>query len=268
MKKRKINNNKTNNNKKKRRKGIYILPNLFTTVSLFFGFFSIISTLEQRYEPAAIMILISCIFDMLDGRVARLTHTTSQFGMEYDSLSDLVAFGVAPGILIFKWSLQSIGRLGWLACFVYIACGALRLARFNVHARNGKELSYFKGLPIPAAASFIACIILFSKIITFHWNPLFILISVYMISFLMVSNINYLSLKGDELSQRRPFNVLVTTVLFLVLIAYKPKLIIPILVLAYVISGPILSLYRLYKDKKISVKPEKVSVGGYENNRR
>jgi len=268
MKKRRINNNKINNNKKKRRKGIYILPNLFTTVSLFFGFFSIVSTLEQRYEPAAIMILISCIFDMLDGRVARLTHTTSQFGMEYDSLSDLVAFGVAPGILIFKWSLQSIGRLGWLACFVYIACGALRLARFNVHVRNGKELSYFKGLPIPAAASFIACIILFSKIITLHWNPLFILISVYMISFLMVSNINYLSLKGDELSQRRPFNVLVTTVLFLVLIAYKPKLIIPILVLAYVISGPILSLYRLYKDKKISVKPEKVSVGGYEDNRR
>ena len=260
MKKRKL-------NKKKSRKGIYILPNLFTTVSLFFGFFSIVSTLEQRYEPAAIMILISCVFDILDGRVARLTHTTSQFGMEYDSLSDLVAFGVAPGILIFKWSLQSIGRLGWLACFVYIACGALRLARFNVHVRNGKEVSYFKGLPIPAAASFIACIILFSKMISLHWNPLFLLISVYVLSFLMVSNINYLSLKGDELSQRKPFNVLVTTVLLLVFIAYRPKLIIPILVLAYVVSGPLLSLYRLYREKRIPVKAEKVAVNGYEDNR-
>ncbi len=256
-------------NKRKKRRGIYILPNLFTTVSLFFGFFSIVSTLEKKYEIAAVAILISCIFDVLDGKIARLTHTTSQFGMEYDSLSDLVAFGVAPGILIFKWSLQSIGRLGWLACFVYIACGALRLARFNVHVRDGKELSYFRGLPIPAAASFIACIILFSKIIECHWNPFLILASVYIISFLMVSNITYLSLKGDELSQSRPFNVLVTTVLLLVLIAYKPKFIIPVLVLSYVLSGPVLIIYRAFvqRGKRVFSK-QNLSLNTDENNGR
>jgi len=252
----------------RKRRGIYILPNLFTTVSLFFGFFSIISTLNGKYENASIAIIISCVFDMLDGRIARLTHTTSQFGLEYDSLSDLVAFGIAPGILIFKWSLHSIGRLGWLACFVYIACGALRLARFNVHAKTGKELSYFKGLPIPAAASFISCMLLFSEIIDYKWNPLVVLISVYVLSLLMVSNIHYISLKGDELSHRRPFNVLVTIVLVLVLIAYKPKLIVPMLAVSYVLSGPGLFLYNLYKKKKgIGLDQKSISMAGHEDNR-
>jgi len=261
---RKRNNKKGQNSK---RRGIYILPNLFTTISLFFGFFSIISTLHGKFENASIAILISCVFDILDGRIARLTHTTSQFGLEYDSLSDLVAFGVAPGILIFKWSLHAIGRLGWLACFVYIACGALRLARFNVHVRSGKELSYFKGLPIPAAASFISCMLLFTEIIEYHWNPLVVLISIYTLSFLMVSNIHYISLKGDELSHRKPFNVLVTTVLLLVLIAYKPKLIIPLLAMSYVLSGPGLALYNAYKRKKGIVLKEPLPTEGHEDNR-
>ncbi len=263
---------KRRNNKKiqhsRKRRGIYILPNLFTTISLFFGFFSIISTLNGKFDNAAAAILISCVFDMLDGRVARLTHTTSQFGMEYDSLSDLVAFGVAPGILIFKWILQSIGRLGWLACFMYLACGALRLARFNVHVRTDKEVSYFKGLPIPAAASFISCMILFTEVIDYSINPLFMLISIYVLSFLMVSNITYLSLKGDELSNKKPFNMLVSIVLILVLIAYKPKLIIPFLVMTYVLSGPVITLYRLYRKKKISVlsQEEQPVLTGNENN--
>ena len=260
------------NNKKgqtSKRRGIYLLPNLFTTISLFFGFFSIISTLHGKYENASIAILISCVFDILDGRIARLTHTTSQFGLEYDSLSDLVAFGVAPGIMIFKWSLHAIGRLGWLACFVYIACGALRLARFNIHVRNGKELSYFKGLPIPAAASFIACMLLFSEIMDYQWDPLFVLISIYLLSFLMVSNIHYISLKGDEFSHRKPFNVLVTIVLVIVLIAYKPKLIIPLLAMSYVLSGPGFALYDLYKKKKdILLNKFSFFIKGHEDNRR
>jgi len=258
---------KTQSNKKRR--GIYILPNLFTTISLFFGFFSIISTLDGKFENAAIAILISCVFDVLDGRIARLTHTTSQFGMEYDSLSDLVAFGVAPGLLIFKWSLQDIGRLGWLACFMYLACGALRLARFNVHVRNGKELLYFKGLPIPAAASFIACMILFAEIINYKWTPMEILISVYVLSFLMVSNINYMSLKGDELRHRKPFNLLVATILVLVLIAYKPKVVLPFLVMLYVLSGPVLTVYNVYKKKRTKIlhKDQLSVTGHHENNR-
>lgn len=264
---------KKRNNKKvqsTKRRGIYILPNLFTTISLFFGFFSIISTLQGKFENASVAILISCVFDILDGRIARLTNTTSQFGIEYDSLSDLVAFGVAPGILMFKWSLYSIGRLGWLACFVYIACGALRLARFSVHARSGRELSYFKGLPIPAAASFISCMLLFTEIINYQWNPLVILISIYVLSFLMVSNIHYISLKGDELSHQKPFNVLVTIVLVLVLIAYKPKFIIPLLAMLYVLSGPGLALYyKIYKKRKDVILNKKLlSVEGNEDNRR
>lgn len=253
------------NNRKKERRGIYILPNIFTTLSLFFGFFSIVSTLNQKYETAAIMIFISCICDVLDGRIARFTHTTSQFGMEYDSLSDLVAFGVAPGILIFRWSFQSIGRLGWLACFVYIACGALRLARFNVHVRDGKEVSYFKGLPIPAAASFISSLVLFTDIIEHKWSPILIVVSVYALSFLMVSNINYFSLKKNELNKSNPFNVLVFSVLLLGVIAYRPKLIIPILVLSYVLSGPVFTLYNLYKQRKTSFL---INENEYEDNRR
>ena len=253
----------------KKRKGIYILPNLFTTISLFFGFFSIISTLNGKYENAAIAILISCVFDILDGRIARLTHTTSQFGMEYDSLSDLVAFGVAPGLLVFKWSLQAIGRLGWLACFMYLACGALRLARFNIHVRNGKEVSYFKGLPIPAAASFIACIILFTDIINYKWSPMEILVAIYMLSFLMVSNINYISFKEDELVYKKPFNLLVVAILMLVLIAYKPKIVLSFLAILYVLSGPALALYNIVcrKRKVKNMQKDQLPMVKYEDNR-
>ncbi len=263
---------KKRNNKKgqgSKRRGIYILPNLFTTISLFFGFFSIVSTLHGKFEHASIAILISCVFDILDGRIARLTNTTSQFGLEYDSLSDLVAFGVAPGILVFKWSLYEIGRLGWLACFVYIACGALRLARFNVHVRSGQELSYFKGLPIPAAASFISCMLLFTEMIGYQWNPLVVFISIHILSFLMVSNIHYISLKGDELLHQRPFNMLVTIVLLLVFIAYKPKLIVPFLAMSYVLSGPGLYLYKAYKRRKgVALNKEPLPMPGNEDNRR
>ncbi len=252
------------NKKNKKRRGIYVLPNMFTTVSLFFGFLSIISSLNNEFEKAAISILISCIFDILDGRIARLTNTTSQFGLEYDSLSDLVSFGVAPVIFLFKWTLQSFGRLGWLACFMYLACGALRLARFNVYAKSERDVSYFKGLPIPAAASFISAMFLFGEAIKKSWNPAFILISVYVLSFLMVSNIRYVSLKGDEFKYKRPFDILVTIVLVFVLVAYKPRLFIPIFIAAYVLSGPVFTLYNLAVTKRIAV----IERDPYEDNRR
>ena len=144
---------------RKRRKGIYILPNLFTTGGLFAGFYAIILTLQRQYELAAMMILVATLCDVLDGRIARLTRSTSSFGIQYDSLSDLVAFGVAPGILIYQWALQPWGRWGWLAATLYVTCGALRLARFNVQIAS-VEKRHFVGLPIPAAADLVAATVL------------------------------------------------------------------------------------------------------------
>src|SRR5262249_13812461 len=141
------------------RKGVYILPNLFTSGGLFAGFYSIICTLNHEYQQAAVMILVAQLCDMLDGRVARLTRSTSSFGIQYDSLADLVAFGVAPGILVYIWALKPWGRWGWLAASLYVTCGALRLARFNVQIAS-VEKRHFVGLPIPAAADVIAATVL------------------------------------------------------------------------------------------------------------
>jgi len=136
-------------------KGIYILPNLLTSISLFSGFYAIVASVNMQFTHAAYAVFVSAIFDMLDGRVARLTGSSSRFGMEYDSLSDVIAFGVAPGLLVYMWALKGYGRFGWLAAFLFVACGALRLARFNVQADNAQKKN-FLGLPIPAAAATIA----------------------------------------------------------------------------------------------------------------
>ena len=233
------------------KRGIYILPNLFTSASLFGGFFAIIAAIQGRYETAAIAILISCVFDGLDGKIARLTHSTSLFGTEYDSLSDLVAFGVAPGILAFQWALEPFGRLGWLACFMYVICGALRLARFNVQ-KNYVDPNFFKGLPIPAAACFIASLVLFTTAVGGELPQLrhiMIIILVYILSFLMVSSIRYPSFKEFELRKQKPFNVLVATILVLVVVAYKPKIMLFFIMIMYILSGPAITLYRLRKRK-------------------
>ena len=232
--------------RQKERKGIYILPNLFTSASLFGGFYAIIAATQGRYEAAAVSILISAILDGLDGRVARLTHTSSQFGVEYDSLSDVIAFGVAPGILAFQWALRPFGRFGWLAAFLFVVCGALRLARFNVQ-KNTTDPNYFRGLPIPAGACFIASLILFVDELggmPEDW-PLLIVVTIYIISFLMVSTISYPSFKKLEIRNQKHFNVLVSLILILIVIAYKPKIMIFFVMFFYVLSGPIVSLYRL-----------------------
>jgi len=240
--------------KKTRRKGIYILPNLFTSASLFGGFYAIIAAIQGRYEAAAIAIIVSALLDGLDGRIARFTHTSSHFGSEYDSLSDLVAFGVAPGILVFSWALKLFGRLGWLAAFMYVICGALRLARFNVQ-KNSVEANYFKGLPIPAAACFIASLTLFTNAMGgFPGNKhIIILLMIYILSFLMVSTINYLSFKEFDIKNQKPFNALVSIILISILIAYKPKILLFFIMLSYILSGPVITLYRLYKKRSISV---------------
>jgi len=222
------------------RKGIYILPNLFTTGSLFAGFYSMVATMNGDYKTAAIWVLVSSIFDGLDGKVARLTGTSSKFGVEYDSLADLVAFGVAPGILMYSWALKPFGRLGWLAAFLFVVCGALRLARFNVQV-NTVESKRFVGLPIPAAASMVsATVLLFNH---FGWpgsfKKLAILILIYLLAFLMVSNFRYYSFKDPGLIKRQPFVFLVLAILLLIVIAAEPVLMLFLLFLCYIFSGPL-----------------------------
>jgi len=225
------------------RRGIYILPNLFTTASLFSGFFAIISAVHHDFMAAAIAIIVSGIFDFLDGKVARLTQTTSQFGVEYDSLADLVAFGVAPGLLAYLWALEPFGRLGWVAGFLYVACGALRLARFNVYS-SSRSSDFFQGLPIPGAAAMIATTVFFLHYlgqtgVIKHWA---ILVLIFALSFLMVSNFRYFSLKNPELLKSKPFNTLVAATLLIALVAVRPQVVLFFFMLTYVVSGPILTV--------------------------
>jgi CDP-diacylglycerol--serine O-phosphatidyltransferase len=223
------------------RKGIYILPNLFTTGSLFAGFYSMIATMNGDFRTAAIWVLVSSIFDGLDGKVARLTGTSSKFGVEYDSLADVVAFGVTPGLLMYRWALQPFGRIGWLAAFLFLVCGALRLARFNVQV-DTVESKRFVGLPIPAAASMVS-----ATVLVFHHYGLSpvayrqgaVLALIYFLAFLMVSNFRYYSFKDPELIKRQPFGFLVVAVLLLVVIAAEPVLMLFLLFLCYVFSGPV-----------------------------
>lgn len=241
--------------RQKERKGIYILPNLFTSASLFGGFYAIIAAIQGRYEAAATAIIISAIFDGLDGRVARLTHTTSQFGVEFDSLSDLIAFGVAPGVLAFQWAMRPFGRFGWLAAFLFVICGALRLARFNVQ-KNVQDPSYFRGLPIPAAACFIASMILFIEDLEGvpEDTALLILVMAYVLSFLMVSAIPFSSFKSFDIRNQKPFHVLVSLILVCTVIAYKPWTMLFLIMAAYVLSGPVMGLHRLYS-RRHAVRP-------------
>jgi len=234
------------------RKGVYLLPNLFTTGGLFSGFYSIVATVNGRYDTAAWFILVAGIFDALDGRVARMTNTTSRFGVEYDSLADLVAFGVAPGLLMYMWALKPFGKLGWLAAFLYVVCGALRLARFNVQV-NTVESKRFLGLPIPAAAGMVAsCVLLFyyfggSGAIV---RKVSILLLIYILAFLMVSGIRYYSFKDPELVKRQPFSFLVLAIFLIMVIVARPELMLFTIAVTYTASGPIGKLLSLFRRKK------------------
>ncbi len=225
------------------RKGIFILPNLFTSASLFGGFYSVIAAIQGRFEAAAVAIIIAAVFDGIDGRIARFTKTNSYFGKEYDSLCDLVSFGMAPAILAFLWALKPFGRLGWLAGFMYVICGALRLARFNVERNTVGGGTHFKGLPIPAAACFISSIILFTENINFFAEnkDVISIVVIYVLSFLMVSSINYMSFKEFNIRNQKPFNVLVAIILIFIVIAYKPEILLFLILLSYILSGPALS---------------------------
>jgi len=230
------------------RRGVYILPNLLTTGGLFAGFYGIVATMNGNYNLAAWFILVSAVFDVLDGKVARLTGTTSKFGVEYDSLADLVAFGVAPGLLMYSWALTPFGKFGWLAAFLYVVCGALRLARFNVQV-NTVESKRFVGLPIPAAAGVVAsCVLIF-----YHLGgsgtvkKISVLLLIYILAYLMVSNFRYYSFKDPELFKRQPFNFLVLAIILIIVIVAQPEIMLFSMATIYMASGPVAALLQRFK---------------------
>jgi len=232
-----------------RKRGIYVLPNLITTASMLSGFFAIISSVEGRFEHAALAIVAASLFDALDGRIARLTKTESNFGTEYDSLSDLLSFGLAPAVLAYMWALKPYGRFGWLAAFLFTACGALRLARFNAQ-KSSTDSSYFTGLPIPAAAVFIAATILFYEFLSIEIKGrLAFLVMMYVLSFLMVSTVKYFSFKNLDFFRKKSFNTLVAGILLFIVVAAKPYIMVLALIAAYVVSGPIVT-YIHYKKRR------------------
>jgi len=234
------------------RKGIYILPNLFTTGNLFCGFWAIISVFQEKFFYGAIAILLASVFDVLDGKVARLSGATSKFGVQYDSLADLVSFGIAPAVLAFSWALRPYGRFGWLAAFLFVVCGALRLARFNVMSASG-EVKYFKGLPIPAAAMMIALtILLYLRLIETGWvKDIVILVMIYILAFLMVSNIRYFSVKELDLAKRKPFSIFIFVILSMIVIVMEPVIVLFAFVLAYVCSGPVNIIVAWHRKKAL-----------------
>lgn len=231
--------------KKVRRRGIYLLPNLFTTSALFSGFFAVVAGINGDFTAASVAIFIAMVLDGLDGRVARLTNTQSAFGAEYDSLSDMLSFGVAPGLVAFTWILQDIGKTGWVVAFLYVACAALRLARFNVQL-GSVDKKWFIGLPSPSAAALIA-----ATVWTFHsfdadalGFKLLMMLVVAAAGVLMVSNIRYYSFKDIDLKGPVPFVVLLAIVLGFVVISLEPSVMLLLLFGAYVASGPTLAVMR------------------------
>nr|WP_245832263.1 CDP-diacylglycerol--serine O-phosphatidyltransferase [Oceanospirillum sanctuarii] len=235
--------------KKVRRKGIYLLPNLFTTGALFSGFYAVVSAMNGVFDNAAIAIFISMILDGLDGRVARMTNTQSEFGAEYDSLADMVSFGVAPALVAFSWMLGDIGKIGWFAAFIYVAGAALRLARFNTQI-GSTDKRWFIGLPSPAAAAVIAGIVwTFSDMnlvdTSYKYALAFIVAAV---GVLMVSNVRYNSFKEIDLKGRVPFLTMFVIALIFVVIAYDPATVLLLIFVGYGASGPLRALLK-GKDK-------------------
>lgn len=241
----------SNDKRENLRKGVYILPNLITSCSMFAGFYVIIASTDGNFERAAWFIFLSAILDGLDGKVARMTGTTSKFGVELDSLADVIAFGVAPGVLMYTWALKPFGKLGWLAAFLYVVCGALRLARFNVQVST-VESKRFIGMPIPAAACIVAtCVLLFYELGGTGPIKMFsVVLLVFLLAFLMISNFEYFSLKDPDLFKRQPFMMLVLAIMMLIVIVARPEIMLFIIGMAYLASGPIGCLLNRRRKKR------------------
>ncbi len=245
-----------------RRRGIYLLPNLLTTTSLFAGFYSMIMVLNGHFERAAIAIFVAMLADSLDGRVARLTNTQTAFGVQYDSLADMASFGVATAFLVYNWFLIDLGKLGWLAAFVFTAATALRLARFNTQAVSADK-RYFQGLPCPPAAGVLAAMVWCASEYQLDGRAvmIFALVTTLALAFAMVSNIRYSSFK--ELDKGKvPFITVLVVVLLFACIAIDPAPILCLTLFSFALSGPILTISRRRKQQRLRSRNDKASEGG------
>lgn len=226
---------------------IYVLPNLITTGNILFGFYAAIASIKGDFLYAAYAIVAAAFFDQMDGRMARLTRSTSKFGAEYDSLCDLVSFGMAPALLLYQWALSPFGRLGWVICFLFVACGALRLARFNVQA-HVVEKNYFQGLPIPMAAGIVASSVLaFQDLGLEASGNIGLLLMTALLAVVMVSTFRYRSFKDLDLKERLPFSYLVLGVGVLVVVALRPEVMLFVLFMTYATLGAVFGIFRLGK---------------------
>ncbi len=234
-----------------RKRGIYLLPNILTTISLFMAFYAIVAAMKMQFETAVIAVLVGMVADTLDGRVARMTNTQSDFGAEYDSLADMVTSGVAPALIAYSWSLHYLGKLGWLLAFMYTAAVALRLARFNTQLGVASK-RYFQGLPCPSAAGLIVCFVWVSNHYDFNPENMAIICGVIILlsSLLMVSNFRFFSFKDIGLKGEVPFVYILTVVLLLAAIAVNPSVVLFIGFCAFAASGPIQTLLHRRKIKK------------------
>lgn len=243
-----------------RRQSIYLLPNLFTMAALFAGFYAVIQAMNGHFTASAIAIFVAMLLDGIDGRVARLTHTQSAFGAEFDSLSDMVSFGVAPAVLSYEWMLRGFGKIGWIVAFIYCAGAALRLARFNIHL-DTDDKRYFTGLPSPSAAALVAGLVWSSREFITPPNPLlpfstwgWVALSFTLIAGLsMVSNVKFYSFKELHMRKTVPFVGLLLLMLFFGLTAVKPDFILFSFFVLYTASGYIMSLWHLLPRRKQSI---------------
>jgi CDP-diacylglycerol--serine O-phosphatidyltransferase len=234
------------------KRGVYLIPSLFTAGNLMCGFFSIIATFRGEFVNAALFIILANILDGIDGYAARLTKTVSRFGVEFDSLADVVSFGVAPAVLVYLWALVPWQTWGWLAACTYVVCGALRLSRFNVQAQ-GVSKSYFVGLPIPAAAQMITSTVILYYYLGGEGSPsrhVTLLLVIYGLAALMVSSIPYFSLKNNDIKKRHPVWMLVSGIILITLFIAERHLMFFTVVLLYTLSGPLLWCLTTYKHQR------------------
>jgi CDP-diacylglycerol--serine O-phosphatidyltransferase len=238
-------------------RGLFVLPTLFTVGNLFCGYLSIWGSIRGTFESAAYLIIIAAVLDALDGRIARLTNSASEFGEEYDSLADLVSFGVAPAVLAYSWGLSDFSRLGWLVSFLFVVCGSMRLARFNIQT-HVVDKKYFIGLPIPAAAATVATLVLATPepLLDRVWMTGFFVLTV-ILSYLMISTIRYRSFKDLDLKRRRPAWILPAIAVVFVVIALRPTLSLLALTLVFAASGPVARLVGLFRRKRPEPEPAK-----------
>lgn len=231
-------------------RGLFILPTLFTVGNLFCGYLSVFCSIRGTFQTAAILIIAAAVLDMLDGRIARLTNSASRFGEEYDSLADLVSFGIAPAVLAYSWGLADFHRLGWMASFLFVVCGSMRLARFNIQTRV-TDKKYFIGLPIPAAAGTIATLVLATpeRLVSRFWMAGLLVLTV-ILSYLMISTLRYRSFKDLDLRRQRRAWILPAIALVFAVIAYRPAVTLLAIALIYAASGPVARALSFARDRR------------------